>query len=256
MYLLDNYLQPPEACAQWCRTQPYEIQVLDDAADVDLDWWNSRLRSHHLDIRLRGRDNDGQIIDTGSAVILRGDLRVDSPLIGGGDHTLGLMYLCAAWQGGHRRRQPARRFPRMESFDLRKDEYPLDRIRAVLDGCVNDRALPHDTTTGWSGFPETPDVGPGLLATFMWAADVRLDSGRAQLIDQHGLSSLVHCGWMELPVLGGCTRRRFNLYAELLQSWSQILQGPPELIECWLVNRWHARRMEIRRGQRFQPSLF
>lgn len=256
MNLLDNYLRPPEACAQWCRSQPYEIQVLDDAAEVDLDWWNLRLRLHHLDIRLRGRDADGRIVDTGQAVALRGDLRVGSELLDGGDQTLGLMYLCAAWQGGHKRRKPPRRFPRMDSYDLRRDEYPLDKIRRVLDGCVTDRTLPHDLTNGWSGFPETPDVGPGLLATFMWAAGVKLDGGRAQFIDQHGLSSLVHCGWMGLEVLSGCTRRRYNGYVELLESWSQIIQRPPELIECWLVSRWHARKMEIRTGQRFQPSLF
>ncbi|WP_200182823.1 hypothetical protein [Tomitella biformata] len=202
MNLLDNYLQPPEECAQWCRNQPYELQVLDDAADVDLDWWNLKLRVQHLDIRLRGRDSDGREVSVGKSMVLRGDLYPGSPLIEGEDRTLGLLYLCAAWQGGHRRRHAARRFPRTESYDLRKDEFPLDRIRSVLDGCIKSKSLPYDKTKGWSGFPETPDVGLGLLATFMWAAEVELDSGRAQLIDQHGLSSLVHCGWMELPVLG------------------------------------------------------
>lgn len=257
MNLLDNPLPPPDACRQWCNTQPYDLQVLDDAADIDLPWWNEKLKFQHFDLRLRGRDADGRIVTSGRAAVLRSDLRLDSPLIDGDDKTLGLLYLCAAWQGGHRRRHSARRFPRMEIYDLRHDEqHPLDRIRSVLDQCITEQSLPYDTTKGWSGFPETPDVGLGLLAIFMWAVDVRLDSGRAQLIDQNGLSSLTHCGWMEHPALTGYTRRRYNRYLDLLESWSQTVQKPTELVECWLVNRWHARKMEVRSGHSYQPSLF
>ena len=126
----------------------------------------------------------------------------------------------------------------------------------MLDACINNQSLPFDRSKGWSSFPETPDVGLGLLATFMWAAEVAFETGRAQLIDQYGLSTLTHCGWIEVPSLGGYTRRRYYRYLEVLDAWSQVTQAPPEMVESWLVNRWSARKMAARTGNWHHPTLF
>ena len=52
---------------------------------------------------------------------------------------------------------------------------------------------------GPSGWPMTPGVGVSLLSAFMWAAEVSVEGGRAQLIDQFGVSTLIHEGWLEDP---------------------------------------------------------
>lgn len=256
MNLIEGILPPPPECVQWCRAQPYQLQVMDDGAPVDLKWWNARLRFQHLDFCLRGRDLDARVVADGKATVLRSDLSLDSPLIDGDDKVLGLLYLCAAWQSGHPSRWSIRRFPRVEAVGLRRGEYPLDRIRGVLDHCITHKSLIHSAIRRQSDFPETPDVGLGLLATFMWAVGVEFEGRRAQLIDQNGLSTLVHCGSLELPVLGNYTRNRYNRYLELLDAWSQAIGTPPEMVECWLVSRWHARKQEARAGGFYQPRLF
>lgn len=35
-----------------------------------------------------------------------------------------------------------------------------------------------------------------LMATFLWAAKASVDGGHAQLIDQYGVSTLIHEGWL------------------------------------------------------------
>jgi len=43
MSRLDEGFPPPTACVQWCQHRSYDLHVLDDGVEVDLDWWNGHL---------------------------------------------------------------------------------------------------------------------------------------------------------------------------------------------------------------------
>ncbi len=109
---------------------------------------------------------------------------------------------------------------------------------------------------GPSGWPMTPGVGVSLLSAFMWAAEVSVEGGRAQLIDQFGVSTLIHEGWLEDPSVSSFTLRRYHSYNQLVTSWATKTRTNPELIEMWLVKRWTARVAEARHGERAMPTLF
>ncbi|AII07151.1 8-oxoguanine DNA glycosylase OGG fold protein [Rhodococcus opacus] len=257
MSRLDEGFTPPKACVQWCQLRSYDLHVLDDGVEEDLGWWNDHLDRAGHDIRLRGRDLDGRIVEGGRATLQRNDLRIGTDLVETDHDSLGLLFLCAAWQGSHRNRKAMRRFPDVHNPHLtRPDESPLAKTLTVLDTCVRDRRL-HDQPGGsWSGWPDTPGVGVSLMATFLWAAQASTNGGRAQLIDQFGVSTLIHEGWLEDPSVTGFTRRRYDRYVELLTRWATDIGTSPELVEMWLVQRWSARVREAREGSRAEPTLF
>ncbi|KZF06791.1 MAG: hypothetical protein WBD41_12525 [Rhodococcus sp. (in: high G+C Gram-positive bacteria)] len=257
MSRLDEGFDPPAACVQWCQLRNFDLHVLDDGVEVDLDWWNRHLREVGLDVRLRGRDLDGQIVTRGTATVQRNDLRMGTDLAHCEHDSLGLLFLCAAWQGSHRNRKAMRRFPDVRNPHLADpDENPLAKILAILDGCARDRILRETPSGSWSGWPDTPGVGVSLIATFMWAVKGSVEGGRAQLIDQYGVSTLIHEGWLEDPAVTGFTRRRYDRYVALLTKWATDIGTSPELVEMWLVQRWSARLREARDGSYAAPTLF
>ena len=256
MQIEDDGFEPPEACVQWCQVRNYDLHVLDDGATVDLDWWNSHLRDAKHEIRLRGRNDDGKIITAGFATVQRNDLRPGSELIESDHDGLGLLFLCAAWQSAHRGRRFKRRFPDVFNAQVPDGEDPLRTIKSVLDYCLKTRTLPAIHRDTWSGWPVTPGVGVSLIAAFMWAAGVSEAGGRAQLIDQYGVSTLLHEGWLEDPSVSSFTLRRYHRYNQLLNAWATTAQTRPELVEMWLVKRWTARVQEARHGERAMPTLF
>lgn len=256
MHPFDEGFEPPEDCVLWCRGRTYDLHVLDDGALADLNWWNKNLQATGHDIRLRGRDFDGRIVDGGKATILRNDLRPGSDLAVGGPENLGLLFLCAAWQGAHHSRQSRRRFPEVRNWRLPKDIDPYATITAVLDHCAKQKRMPDAPDTSWSGWPDTPGVGVVLLSTYLWAVGARTDAGPAQLIDQHGVSTLIHQGWLENPAVTGFTVKRYQRYQQVLDAWARHADTCPELVERWLVERWTARVHEARTGQRAEPTLF
>ncbi|SNS95289.1 8-oxoguanine DNA glycosylase OGG fold protein [Rhodococcoides kyotonense] len=257
MSFLDEGFTPPEACVQWCQLRSYDLHVLDDGVLVDLDWWNTHLERAGHDIRLRGRNLDGAIVSHGAATVQRNDLRIDTELAEGEHKSLGLLFLCAAWQGSHKNRKAMRRFPDVKDPHLARPELnPVAKTLAVLDRCIKDRVVPELPNGSWSGWPDTPGVGMSLMATFLWAAKASVAGGRAQLIDQFGVSTLIHEGWLEDPAVTGFTRRRYDRYVELLSSWATDIGTSPELVEMWLVQRWSARVREARDGRLAEPTLF
>ncbi|QCB52021.1 hypothetical protein E5720_16210 [Rhodococcus sp. PAMC28707] len=257
MSRLDEGFAPPTACVQWCQLRTYDLNVLDDGVEVDLDWWNKHLDRAGHDIRLRGRNLDGHIVSDGVATVQRNDLRIDTDLADGEHDSLGLLFLCAAWQGSHKNRKAIRRFPDVHNPHLtRPDENPVAKTLTVLQRCIRDHAVPELPNGSWSGWPDTPGVGTSLMATFLWAAKASVDGGRAQLIDQYGVSTLIHEGWLEDPAVTGFTRRRYDRYVQLLSNWAVDIGTSPELIEMWLVQRWSARKSEARFGSHAQPTLF
>ncbi|MBP1159819.1 hypothetical protein [Rhodococcus sp. PvR099] len=256
MHFGDEGFEPPDACLQWCRTRSYPLHVLDDGAPVDLDWWNEHLARAGHEIRLRGRDLDGRIVPEGIATVQRNDLRLGSELAETDHAGLGLLFLCAAWQGAHPHRRFKRRFPDVVNPHARVGEDQLARIRSVLDHCARERALPHAASASWSGWPETPGVGVSLLAVYLWAVEARIYGARPQLIEQFGVSTLIHEGWLEDPSVSGFTLRRYDRYVALLNAWAAQANTHPELIEMWLVQRWSARLREARQGALVEPTLF
>lgn len=256
MHPFDEGFEPPEDCALWCSTRSYELHVLDDGATVDLDWWNRHLERDEQEIRLKGRDLDGRVVSGGRATVLRNDLRPGSDLVDGGPDTLGLLYLCAAWQSGHGSRQVRRRFPDVRNPHAPKGVDPLATITAVLDHCAKHKRLPAVPTGTWSGWPDTPGVGVVLLTAYLWAVGATTEAGRVQLVDQHGVSTLIHQGWLENPAVTGFTLRRYTRYVEVLNSWADRARTRPELVERWLVERWAARLHEARTGALAEPTLF
>lgn len=254
MHLLDEGFEPPEACVQWCGARAYPLHVLDDGVHVDLNWWNHHLRESEHEIVLHGRDLDGRVVDRGTAIVQRNDLRLDSELFDADHDGLGLLFLCAAWRSAHRARRATRRLP--DVFDPYTPKDPLRKIKLILDHCATSRTLPPASSSNWSGWPDTPGVGVSLMAVYLWAVGVTREGIRAQLIDQHGVSTLIHEGWLEEPSVSGFTLRRYDRYQELLRTWSIQARTHPELIEMWLVQRWNARVQEARSGARAEPTLF
>jgi hypothetical protein len=138
----------------------------------------------------------------------------------------------------------------------RPNESPLAKTLTVLDSCVRDRRLPDLPTESWSGWPDAPGVGVSLMATFLWAVKGSVAGGPAQLIDQFGVSTLIHEGWLEDPAVTGFTLRRYDRYVALLTRWATDIGTRPELVEMWLVQRWSARVREARFGSHAAPTLF
>lgn len=253
----DEGFSPPEACVQWCRHRTYDLHVLDDGVLVDLDWWNGHLDRAGHELRLRGRNLDGEVVEYGHATIQRNDLRIGTDLAVVEHDSLGLLFLCAAWQGSHKHRRAARRFPDVMNPHLtHPDENPVAKTLAVLDYCVRNREVPEHPTETRSGWPDAPGVGVSLMATFLWAVNASVYGGPAQLIDQYGVSTLIHEGWLEDPSVTGFTRRRYDRYIDLITSWANEIDTRPELVEMWLVQRWSARLDDARFGSYNAPTLF
>ncbi len=231
----------------------FDLQVLDDGVQVDLKWWNDHLTAAKHTVQLRGRNLDGRIVKSGKAVILRHDLRLNSDLVDADHDALGLLFLCAAWRVGHTRRRSALRFPNVTDAHRPQDRDPFAKIRGTLDYCVKTGKLPAVAGRSW---PDTPGVGVSLLATFLWAVGVGVEGGPAQLVDQHGVSTLVHEGWLEDPSVADFTLRRYERYVGLIVAWAEQIGTRPELVEMWLVERWNARLAEARDGSHATPRLF
>lgn len=242
---------------QWCQLRSYDLHVLDDGVEVSLDWWNDHLDLAGHDIRLRGRNLDGKIVTDGTATIQRNDLRFGTELADAEHDSLGLLFLCAAWQGSHRHRKAKRRFPDITNPHLSSpEEDPIAKTLAVLDSCRRNRTVPDLPNGSWSGWPDAPGVGVPLMATFLWATEASVEGGNAQLLDQFGVSTLIHEGWLEDPAVTGFTRRRYDRYVELLARWANQIGTSPELVEMWLVQRWSARLSQSREGIYAAPTLF
>ncbi|MCZ4546614.1 hypothetical protein BS618_19130 [Rhodococcus erythropolis] len=256
MPIEDAGFEPPEARVYWCQSRTYDLHILDDEASVDLDCWNSHLRDYEHEIQLRGRNDAGRNVTEGIATGQRNNLRPGSELIIATQDGLGLRFLCAAWLSAHRDRRFKRRFPDVFGAPATKGDDPLQAIKSILDYCLKTRTLPAIHRGTWSGWPVTPGVGVSLLAAFMWAAEVSEAGRRAQLIDQFGVSTLIHEGWLEDPSVSSFTLRRYHRYNQLLGSWATSAQTRPELIEMWLIKRWNARVQEARHGERTMPTLF
>ncbi|PTR22921.1 hypothetical protein C8K36_110104 [Rhodococcus sp. OK519] len=254
MHLLDEGFAPPEACVQWCRARANPLHVLDDSAHVNLDWWNHQLRERKHEIRLRGRDLDGRVVERGTAVVQRNDLQLGGDLVEAEHDALGLLFLCAAWRSAHPSRRATRRLP--DVFNPYAPKTPLAKIEHVLGRCAKEKRLPEPRGDNWSGWPDMPGIGVSLMALYLWAVGVHREGARAQLIDQHGVSTLIHEGWLEEPSVSGFTLRRYDRYLQLLNAWAMQVGTTPELIEMWLVQRWNARVQEARSGARSEPTLF
>lgn len=253
MHSFDEGFDPPRACVDWCRMRMFDLQVLDDGVRVDLAWWNLHLDAAGHEIRLRGRNLDGRVVTAGTAIVQRNDLALGSDLVEARHDALGLLFLCAAWRVGHPRRRTVLRFPNVADPQPPKDRHRFSKIEGVLDYCAKTRSLPSPSGEAW---PDTPGVGVSLLATYLWAVGVDTRHGPAQLIDQHGVSTLIHEGWLEDPSVPDFTLRRYHRYVGLLSAWAARIGTRPELVEMWLVDRWTARVAEARDGAHATPRLF
>ncbi len=228
----------PEACLAWCSTRSYEYDVLGDLAEIDLDWWNSRLTSARIPVRVRARGLDGDVVETGTGFLRRGDLRT----IGSGCD-LTTVYHCAAWLVGHRDRDRARRFPDARDLEEPAGDRRLHGVRQALDECRRAPALidvgPH---RDWSGWPRATGFGRVPMSLYVWAIGSENMLHRPQLLDQQALSELVHLGWVDNPSVSAMTVRRYLDYCEVLDEWARLGHVRPELVEMWLVRSWRIRR--------------
>lgn len=256
MHSFDEGFEPPEDCVLWCKSRTYDIHILDDGALVDLDWWNRHLEDDEQEIRLKGRDLDGRIVEGGKATVLRNDLRLGSELVDADHKGLGLLYLCAAWRSGHPKRRAAKRFPDVSNRFTAPNVHRHAAVKATIDQLVHDRRLPNYDYTSGTGWPELPNVGVPLTTVFLWAVGVKVSGMRAQILDQYGVSTLLHQGWLEDPAVSSFTRRRYDRYLELIQHWARTAETFPEIVERWLVERWNARVEEARSGALAEPTLF
>lgn len=248
----DALVAMPRECQVWCRAQQYGVTVLDDMAEVDLDWWNHRLAERGLAVRLAGRDADGAPTHNGVAAIARGDLTTASDVGDGALGEVGVLYAAAAWLSAHRDRDRARRFGDVRTPGRSGDAY--DAILTALRACRHPDVLSAPPIGSgrrrWSGWPHAPGVGPTVLSLYCWATHHRTAAagtaaGRGvvcpQLLDQQAVNSLVHLGWAHDPVVARFTWARYTRYCHLLHTWAADAGVAPELIEMWLVARWRER---------------
>ncbi|MBY6367991.1 8-oxoguanine DNA glycosylase OGG fold protein [Rhodococcoides corynebacterioides] len=230
----------PEACIRWCGSRSYEVDVLDDMAHVDLEWWNRHLREHRIPVHLPGRSADGAWTDEGHAHLPRRDLRASSRTLRlYGDPELVRLYLCLAWLSGTRDVRRVRRFA-----DVRARGVPSP-LTPILDGLAMFRREPALVDVGphrtWSGWPHTPGVGRVPMSLYAWAVCDDDTAGCPQVVAQDGLSALVRHGWSEKPSIEGLTLTRYHRYCSVLERWARQAGVRPELVELWLVRSWQDR---------------
>ena len=252
----------PAECVAWCRGQDVGVSVCDDLAEVDLDWWNTRLARYAIPTRIVGRDDDGQPVDRGVGYLRRADLTADA--VGGlnadrsrdgGSADLGVLYRAAAWLSGHPDRDRRRYFPDVRTPASSGGE--LNAVTAALSACRHTpwQAVPDAASARrWSGWPHTPGVGPSVVSLYLWATHHMSSTtgGKPtstaasalvgpQLLDQQAVASLVHLGWVGEPVAARFTWAHYLRYCELLNAWATQGEVAVELVEMWLVRRWRER---------------
>jgi hypothetical protein len=243
---LDAGFGVPEECVAWCRAQDYEVVVGDDMARVDLDWWNTRLQRDAIPTRIVGRDADGAPTDHGIGYLRRADLDTDLSAAPGSPELNGL-YRASAWLSGHPHRDRRRTFPDVGTAARRG--HGFDAITTALAAFRHTpwQAIPDAAPRRrWSGWPQTPGVGPTVVSLYCWATHHHTDnttSGvvRPQLLDQQAVNSLIHLGWTEDPVAAKFTWTRYTRYCHLLHTWATQSDVGAELIEMWLVTQWRQR---------------
>lgn len=220
----------PQDCLQWCQAQDYGVMVGGDMAEVNLDWWNTRLDSHRIPVQLWGRNDDGSPVNRGKAFLSRDDINGSLPSDGPDD--LCVLYRAAAWLKGHRYRGHTQRF--VDVSGPVAGTIDLTRITTALRACRKQHPanLDDGPDRTWSGWPHAPGVGPTLMSLYCWA--VHSGRSRPQLLDKHSLATLCRLGWLELPSLEHFTARsRYLRYCELLHELADQGQVPAELVEMW-----------------------
>ena len=209
-----------------------------DMAEVDLDWWNTRLDTHRIPVRLWGRNADGVPVNRGQAFLSRDDINGSLPSKGPAD--LVVLYRAAAWLKGHRNRGHTQRF--VDVRDPVAGTIDFTRITTALRACREQHPanLDDGPYRKWSGWPHAPGVGPTLMSLYCWAVHTGLY--RPQLLDQHSLATLCRLGWVETPTVGHFTaRNRYLRYCALLHDLADQGQAPAELVEMWLATDWQER---------------
>lgn len=196
------------------------------------------------------------MVTSGKATVLRNDLYLRTELVDADHAGLGLLFLCAAWRSAHPKRRAARRFPDVSNRFTAPGVHRHAGIKAAIDQLIHDGRLPEYNYSTQSGWPDLPNIGVPLTSLFLWAMNIRSDGRRAQVLDQHGVSTLIHEGWLEDPSVSGFTRRRYDRYLDLLHRWAGETKSQPELVERWLVERWNARVQEAGSGALAEPTLF
>lgn len=188
----DGELAVPEDCVAWCREQDYGVSVCDDMAPVDLDWWNRRLERHAIPTRIVGRDADGAPTDHGIGYLRRADLTVDlhaDTVTGHGSPELGVLYRAAAWLSGHPHRDRRRTFPDVGT--AARPGHDVDAITTALAACRHApwQAIPDAAPRRrWSGWPQTPGVGPTVTANSPWVSMSRPPRSMMTRHDQPAIS--------------------------------------------------------------------
>ena len=249
------------------------MSVCDDMAEVDLEWWNTRLARHAIPTLIVGRDVDGLPTDHGVGYLRRADLigDVDGGVDAdtsrdGGSVDLGVLYRAAAWLSGHPGRDRRRCFPDVRTSASSDGE--RDAVTAALLACRHTpwQAIPDDAASArrWSGWPCVPGVGPSVVSLYLWATHhTSLTTGGVpastapnamvgpQLLDQQAVASLVHLGWVGEPVAARFTWALYLRYCELLGDWATQGDVAVELVEMWLVRRWRE-RITARRSRHVQ----
>lgn len=273
----------PYAMVEWCRRQPLPMALYEDAATVDLDWWNLKLWEHSVPVTLLGRGPDGEIVDTGIAEISRLDIFTharfkgdvdDSPFVwaqgpeamerarsaersNDAGHLLTLLYLCAAWSSGHPHRRNRRVFHRYSEDSGEGLFAEVPSALAASASFIEDRdlafaVLQHPDT--WLGRLEdgqsVPGLGPVVATHFLAALSVARRAPRVVPVEPAAINMLIRCGWHEFDASESLTTRNFSVFQETIHDWAKEARTAPELVEMWLVKSWHELGSLDRRGVR------
>lgn len=262
----------PDALVQWCRKQPLPLALYEDSATVDLDWWNHKLWDHKIPITLLGRGPDGEIVDEGTAEITRLDifkharfsgvvesspfswgagqsaLSVPEPSSEEHDpgHLLTLLYLCAAWASGHRKRSNRREFHMYCEPPGEDGAIAVSRALASSADFINMPGLSYavlqrpNTALGRLGAGErVPGLGPVVTSHFLAALSVARGVGRRVPVEPAAVNMLVRSGWHEFGPGETLSTRNYCLFQDTIRCWAKEVKTAPELVEMWLVDSWN-----------------
>ncbi|MFD6057783.1 8-oxoguanine DNA glycosylase OGG fold protein [Rhodococcus wratislaviensis] len=206
------------------------------AITVNLTWWNSALHSRSLPGGpVVGIDASGAIVDSGRAVITRGDV---FNIARGGrtpESALRLLWHSLAWgSGGHVRNN----HQRMDSV-AKDPEIAADALKAAAELSESSPADAFDALYP-RGRSLLSGLGPAFFTKFLYFAGAGAVNHPCVILDNRVAAALNQAGWTSLSTRGPWPADAYARYCTLLSRWAgEVGPAPqrPDLIERWLFDQ-------------------
>ena len=200
--------------------------VVEQAINVDLDWWNARLRAYGLPGGpMNSRGDDGGVIESGIIPMTRGDVfEIASADLSSADNACRLLWYSLAWGAGAKRRLCDKRLQGVRDGGSR-----------VLDGLVDAARLSSsDAEAAYLAIcPSTKlnlvrYLGPAFATKYLYFSGAGAEDHPSLILDSVVATSLRdRCGWESLSNRGGWPSDTYDRYCNLLARWSRESSARP-----------------------------